>query len=421
MRKNLTFFRNKLLINKTIIGGVTSLGLLQLFNLGIPLVRMPFVIHTLGLNDYGVFALALALVTYCSIFIDYGFNLLGTEQVARANQKVDEEKIFSNIIYVKIILSIFIFAIYTIIILSIGSLKEYSSIYLILYGNALGNLFFPLWFYYAKQSMGMITKIQVISQILQTAVIFATLNEKNGLLTLALITGLSSTFTGLIAFAIAVRLYELKLHRFSIVAILKITKSGWKLFLSRLLVNVYSNTNPILLATIGGVESLAIYTVAERVVKAASSILSAISTTLLPHMVKIKEQSLYYFKKMFYDSVKLTFIISFICMILIEVLAPFISSYFSNEGVNEIKVTLQILAISLLFEPQGGLFTNLMVTFKKDKLLLNYTALVTVINIVLVVPFLLKLGAYGIAASTSITQFLGFLFLLTIGHKLFRT
>ena len=380
---------------------------------------MPYIIKTIGIENYGVYALALALIVYCSIFIDYGFNLFGTEQISGNKHRNEEEKIFFNIIYAKAIIALVIFLFYYVILLSINILYKHLAIYLILYGNALGNLFFPLWFYHAKQSMGMITKIQVVSQILQTILIFILLKEDDGLLYLAVITGVSSLITGIAGFAIAINSFNLRLQQFSLLEIIKIIKSSWLLFLTRLLVNIYSNTNPILLAAIGGFDSLAIYTVSDRVVKAVSSILSSISATLLPQMVKIKNQSFQLFKNLFFDSTKITFIISFIGVLVIEILSGFIANYFSVEKVQEIKLTLQILSISLLFEPQGGLFTNLLVTLKEDKRLLKYTIWTSLINLILVIPLLYYFDAYGIAAAATLTQIFGFLYLLYTAIKLF--
>ena len=72
------------------------LYILNFFQIVIPLLTFPFITRILGSEEYGYFNIALNLVSYMQILIEYGFNYTGTRIIAMS-KKEEYQKIYSII------------------------------------------------------------------------------------------------------------------------------------------------------------------------------------------------------------------------------------------------------------------------------------------------------------------------------------
>lgn len=66
---------------KSLIENFFSLGALQVINLILPLVVLPYMIKTVGFDKYGVVVLAASLIAYFSSVTDYSFTITATRDV----------------------------------------------------------------------------------------------------------------------------------------------------------------------------------------------------------------------------------------------------------------------------------------------------------------------------------------------------
>lgn len=67
---------------KTLVENFGYLTLLQICNLLIPLITYPYLINTLGKDLYGVIIYSQAIVSYLSIFVNWGFNISATKSIS---------------------------------------------------------------------------------------------------------------------------------------------------------------------------------------------------------------------------------------------------------------------------------------------------------------------------------------------------
>ena len=67
---------------KRLLENIFSLGALQAANYALPLLLLPYLAHTLGVEKLGLLAFAISLMQLFSVLIDYGFNLSASRQAA---------------------------------------------------------------------------------------------------------------------------------------------------------------------------------------------------------------------------------------------------------------------------------------------------------------------------------------------------
>jgi PST family polysaccharide transporter len=131
-----------------------SLVTLQFINYILPLFLIPYLIQTLGMEEFGIYAFIFAIATYGVKFSDYGFDLSATYHISLHkdnSEKVNE--IFSSVLFIKSILSILFLFFLTITIFNIEKLYQYKEVLFLSYGMLIGNIFLPLWYFQGIEKM----------------------------------------------------------------------------------------------------------------------------------------------------------------------------------------------------------------------------------------------------------------------------
>ena len=74
--------RIKELIQRKSVKNGAWMYALQFFNFVVPLLTLPYITRILGSSLYGVFSIALNIVGYLQIAVEYGFGLSASRNVA---------------------------------------------------------------------------------------------------------------------------------------------------------------------------------------------------------------------------------------------------------------------------------------------------------------------------------------------------
>lgn len=75
--------------HKRILENIISLGLLNGINLLIPLVTLPYLIKTVGIDKYGVYSVVYSMLQYGIIFSAYGFGFSTTQQISKKRDNIE--------------------------------------------------------------------------------------------------------------------------------------------------------------------------------------------------------------------------------------------------------------------------------------------------------------------------------------------
>ena len=112
---------NKILKSKVFSNGI-YLYILQIFNTVLPLITLPYITRILGDSQYGVFSKTFNYITYCQALVEYGFALAGARKVSLCDSKEERDKVFSNIVYSKMLLTLASFLV--VVVLSFTIIKD---------------------------------------------------------------------------------------------------------------------------------------------------------------------------------------------------------------------------------------------------------------------------------------------------------
>ena len=93
------------------IANILSLSYLQFLSMTVPIIMLPIIVRSIGFEKYGQLMLASAGASYIAYLIDYGFNLLGTREIAQnKDDLVRVNQIHSRIFFSKILIAVYFFS-----------------------------------------------------------------------------------------------------------------------------------------------------------------------------------------------------------------------------------------------------------------------------------------------------------------------
>ena len=78
----------KILKRKSVKNGAW-LYLLQIFNTVVPLLTLPYITRILGAKQYGIFSIAINVIGYYQVVVEYGFAMSATRKVALSDKNSD--------------------------------------------------------------------------------------------------------------------------------------------------------------------------------------------------------------------------------------------------------------------------------------------------------------------------------------------
>lgn len=279
---------------KRLFNNFLSLSGLQIFTYILPLITLPYLIRTLGIETYGLIVFSQAFIMFFQVFVDYGFNLSATREIAinRNNRKIITE-IYSCVMIIKTILVIFSFLVLILVVFFVDKFSGNSELYLFTFLMVLGQAFFPVWYFQGMERMQYITIINIIFRISFAISIFLFVKSENDYLLVPILNGLGVCFGSL---------YSLWLIKFKFNETLIIPKwseiynrfkDSSQFFLSRVAVSLYTTANAFVLGLTVSNTMVGYYSIAEKLYQAIQTLYGPITQALYPYVAKERNVKLY--------------------------------------------------------------------------------------------------------------------------------
>lgn len=280
--------KKKVLLKNTIM-----LYVLIFSNYILNLIVVPYQTRVLGPEKYGLIGLASAIVTYLQLFVDFGFLLSATEDVAK--NRTDTRRLSQIFTSVTIVKSLFSILSMIAIIAICGFIPRWKEnlVFIALYClmGVLSSLL-PDFLYRGIEQMTTITVRTVLIRVFFTAMtlVFVKQPEDYYLIPVFQIVGNAGAW---IATYIHMK-KKLNIHfvRCSGSELLGQVKRSAPFFASRIAGTVYSTANTLILDISFAGQVTAFYTSADKLVSTARSGVSPISDSMYPYMVANRDFTL---------------------------------------------------------------------------------------------------------------------------------
>lgn len=338
----------KIKLDSSLVSNFFSLVILQGANYLFPLLTVPYLFRTLGVETFGLISFATAFAQYFVLLADFGFNIYGVQVVAanRGNKEL-RDTFFVNVVISQLFLFLVGLVILIFIILMFDKFYQDKWVYLLSFTTVFGTVLMPTWFFQGMEQMKYITKINIVTRTLSILPIFFLVKSDADYLLVPLFYGLGSIASGAIALYVAINRFKVNLNfsHSSIKSIKHSLKESSHFFISRISVSLYTVSNSFVLGLVLGNIAVGYYAAAEKLYMAIQSMYGPLSNALYPYMIKSKNITV--FTKICGVVVLLNCIALPICIYNADFIMNLVYENVANESIIVIKILLGACMITV--------------------------------------------------------------------------
>lgn len=276
---------------KNLLINTFMLYLIQFSNYFFNFIIIPYQTRIMGPIYYGKIGFATALMVYFQLFVDFGFILSATESVAKNREdKSKVSQIYTSITIIKVIFGVMSIGILSILCLINNQIKNDSKLYFLYLLGVIIYSFLPDYLYRGLERMKEVTYRTISVKIFFTIMIFLFLKKPEDYLVVPALLAIGNLFAVIWAHYDLNKNFGIKFCKITRYDIIENLKKSASFFLSRIASTIYTSTNTVILGFIDKTGSIVgYYTAADKLMSSGKNILSPISDSIYPYMVKNKD------------------------------------------------------------------------------------------------------------------------------------
>lgn len=275
----------------TLLKNTLMLQILQFSTYILALVAVPYETRVLGPEVYGVLGAATAIMVYFQLVIDFGFLLSATEEAA-ANRDHPEvlRKILSAVTVSKLILAAVSAVALFVLCRVVEPWREKTGLYFLFFLSTVFTSMMPDYLYRGMEQMTAITIRTVAIRTFFTVAIFVFLKGPEDLWVVPVLNIIGNGCAMVAAYWDLGKRFGIRFAKVSAGDVAGALRRSSVFFYSRIATTAYTSMNTVILDLItasGGATGF--YTAADKLITTGKNLLSPISDSLYPYMVRNKD------------------------------------------------------------------------------------------------------------------------------------
>ena len=372
----------------------------QLFTFIIPLITIPYISRILGVEKIGIYSYTYSIVYYFILAAMLGINNYGSREIAKTtNNKSLMSKKFLEIYYLQLIMSLIMIILYSSIVLLFDF--KYKSI-MFIQGIYLISCAFDInWLFFGLERFKITISRNIIIKIISLFLIFILIKSPDDLYLYTFIMASATLISQLYLWIYVKKIIEYK--KVKIKGVFSHFRQCLVLFIPVVAYSIYRVMDKTMIGLLSSVVELGFYENAEKIINIPMALVTALGTVMMPHMSKINDKE---FENNIVYSFKLCFFLLFPISIGLLIVANDFSITFFGESFSKSAIIIRALIATIIF---GGITniirTNYLIPKSKDKIYVTSTILGAIINLVLNLIFIYRLGSLGACIGTVVTEF----------------
>ncbi len=278
----------------TLLKNTIMLQILQFSTYILALIAVPYETRVLGPSVYGIFGVATAVMVYFQLVIDFGFLLSATEEVAtNRDDPVQLNKILSAVTIAKGALALVSGIALLALCQLIPSWQERKQLFFLFFISTVCTTMMPDYMYRGMEQMTAITVRTVAIRGFFTIAIFFVLKKPEDLYVVPVLNIIGNGAAMVLAYIDLHKRFQIQFCSVGVGEVIGSLKRSSVFFYSRIATTAYTSMNTVILDMItatGGATGF--YTAADKLITTGKNLLSPISDSLYPYMVRHKDYKL---------------------------------------------------------------------------------------------------------------------------------
>lgn len=275
--------------NRQLLANFASLSSVNLINLAAPLAIIPWLLHTLGVQQYGMVALHQYMGQFVLMLVDFGFPTYCVNEVAaRVGDRVALARFVGSVYLVKLGLAALALLGVLTLAMSPGLAQLTGLSSPMLAGFAAVGIvssFYPSWLFQGLERIHAMIVPTVLSKLLSLGLIFWLVRSPAD----AWAVPFSYCLAGLLLNLTAFRLVRRETGRPGLLPfdhIVRLTREAAQVFWSRLIIMIYVACSPMLVRAAAGTSGVAIYSLCEKAVSLGRMPFDMLANAAYPRLAR---------------------------------------------------------------------------------------------------------------------------------------
>jgi PST family polysaccharide transporter len=265
-----------------------AMYLLQVANVAIPMLTLPYLVRVVGVERFGLIALAQAVVQYFVFTIDSGFNNSAAREIAAHRDRPGAVlEVYWATQSIRGVVLLMASAFFLLLVLAVPAMTAHWQLYLLSFTAAWGSFLFAPWLYQGLERMRFTAILQVTGRIVAAVALVLLVRGPGDFVLAAAIQAGALLVSGLLGLVVCFWSGMLRWQRPTSAAIWRTLRLGRHLYWSELLSNAFSSSGVLLLGVTATSHVVGAYAAAEKLIRAAQMGYAPISQALLPRAVAL--------------------------------------------------------------------------------------------------------------------------------------
>jgi len=274
---------------------VLYLSLVNIINYALPLILIPYLINHFGLELFGKYVMTQAVLAIGLMVVNFGFDFSAVKltSVHRGNPLL-LASLLRNVALSKLLLFIIVSLLFALIVTVGGGDRDVIRLTMV---SLLYVLFFgliPNWFYQGIEEMKYLALITGLQKFLFFTACFLFINGQGDFLKVGYFLVLSSLIALIVSYFTLRHIFksfefcdEVDVSEVEKLNVWCLLKQSWHLFLSTFFMSSYREMNVLLIKLFVTFEVVAVYSVAEKIIKGIQGVISPVTRALFPYFSRV--------------------------------------------------------------------------------------------------------------------------------------
>ena len=244
---------------------VASLFSVQMANMLLPLLTVPYIVRIIGPERLGLLNFSQAYIAYFTLLINYGFELSAVRTIAaNRDNKEQVNRAFSEVIAGKTILWILSTLLFIGISLSVPDFRAHILLHTCTYISCIGVVLFPVWLYQAMEDLGRVAMFNLGIKILFTLSVFLLIRKPDDYIYQNLSVSVAQVLVSIVALRIALKRFNLTFTWPTIEQLKERFRADSTLFFSSAMITIYAGSTVFLVGLLSNPYDVGIFSAGTR-------------------------------------------------------------------------------------------------------------------------------------------------------------
>lgn len=379
---------------------VASLFSVQMANMLLPLLTVPYVVRIIGPERLGLLNFSLAYVAYFTLLINYGFDMTAVRTIAaNRTDKALVNQTFNEVIAGKTLLWLLSTLIFAVVTWFTPEFRTQWWLHTCTFLSCIGVVLFPVWLFQAMEDLGRVALFNLGVKILFTLSVFLLIRQPDDYIYQNLSVSVAQVVVSVVAFRVALRRFGLRFSWPSVAQLIQRFRESSTIFFSSVMITLYAGSTVFLLGLLSNPYDVGIYAAGTRLESIARSFVTmALNQAFFPIVANAfgqgNEQGLRVVRTTFFPLMAFMTVVSIGLWVIAP---PFITLFYGSQFADAIRVLRIVSVLPILIGISSLLGFHTMLNLRMDRAFFGITLAGSVVGLGLNTLFIRQMGYVGAA------------------------